>query len=326
MATLTAEDGLAVQTDEISDPRVLRIQHLIVNSYMIHEPSTGTWALVDMGLAPFSAGKIIRAAEKRFGYGVRPAAIILTHGHFDHVGAAYQLVRYWNVPVYAHELELPFLTGRSAYPPPDPTVGGGLMARMAGFMPRRPINLEGHVMPLPSDGVVPFMPGWRWIHTPGHSPGHISLFRYSDGMLIAGDAFVTVKQESLLSVLSQNQQVSRPPAYFTPDWAAAHQSLKTLLALEPSVGATGHGVPMAGQRLKDQLRALVDNFEAVMPAKGRYVYEPARADASGVVSVPPPVPDPFPKLLAASFIGAALVLMATRARKRRNHRSPDSDG
>ena len=66
-----------------------------------------------------------------FGHGNRPAAILLTHGHFDHVGALKTLAEEWDVPVYAHTLELPYLTGRSSYPPPDPSVGGGAMAAMS---------------------------------------------------------------------------------------------------------------------------------------------------------------------------------------------------
>ena len=64
------------------------------------------------------------------------------------------------------------------------------------------------------------MQGWRWIFTPGHSPGHISLFRDSDRTLIVGDAFVTTKQESLMSVMTQRMEMHGPPMYFTPDWPA----------------------------------------------------------------------------------------------------------
>jgi len=304
--------------EQNQNSRVLRLQHLIVNSYLVGDAGTGQWALVDAGLGGWCARKIVQAAGERFGRAVKPAAIILTHGHFDHVGAVQELVRRWNVPVYAHELELPYLTGRSAYPPPDPTVGGGLMARMSALYPRGPIDLGNHVQPLPPDGVVPGMPGWRWIHTPGHSPGHVSLFRFSDGLLLAGDAFVTVPQESLLAVLTQKQQVSRPPAYFTPNWGAAHRSLETLLALQPEVAATGHGLPMSGARLREQLRTLVLNFEQrAIPAHGRYVPQPALANESGVVSVPPPVSDPFPKLLGLSLATLTLLALLTKSRSKR---------
>jgi len=300
-----------------SQPGVLRVKHGIVNSYLVGEPEIGSWALVDTGLTPWSADRIKTAAEKRFGPGSRPSVIVLTHGHFDHVGAAYVLARHWDVPVYAHELELPYLTGRSAYPPPDPTVGGGLMARLSGLYPREPINLGNRVQPLPPDGVVPGMPGWRWLHTPGHSPGHISLFRFTDRVLIAGDAFVTTQQESLLSVLLQRQKVCGPPAYFTPDWEAARHSLEVLLGLQPEVAATGHGVPMMGEALREQLSGLVRDFDRrVLPHQGRYVRHPAIADAGGVVSVPPPVPDPLPSMVAASIAVVGLLGMAAMLERR----------
>ncbi|OLO27054.1 hypothetical protein BTR23_21210 [Alkalihalophilus pseudofirmus] len=60
------------------------------------------------------------------------------------------------------------------------------------------------------------MEAFRWIHSPGHTPGHVSLFRDADRTLIVGDAFVTIKQESLYSVITQEQQISGPPRYFTP--------------------------------------------------------------------------------------------------------------
>ena len=95
-----------------------------VNIYFIGEPG-GPWALVDSGL-PFFSPKVRAEAAARYGPDARPEAIFLTHGHFDHAGSALALAEYWDVPVYAHRLELPYLNGHSDYPPPDPTVGGGI--------------------------------------------------------------------------------------------------------------------------------------------------------------------------------------------------------
>ena len=202
----------------------------------------------------------------------RPKAILLTHGHFDHVGAVIDLVKHWEVPVYAHELELPFLTGESSYPDPDPTVEGGLVSKMSAIFPTDPINLGNRVEQLPSDGSVPYLPGFRWIHTPGHSPGHVSLFRDEDKALIAGDAFVTVKQEYLYKVLTQEQEISGPPRYLTPDWSAAFESVKKLEALKPSVAITGHGLPMTGKLLTDSLKKLVKEFESIaIPEYGKFI-------------------------------------------------------
>ena len=90
------------------------------------------WVLVDAGVFG-SAGAILRAARSRYGKESRPAAIILTHGHFHHAGALEELAQEWDVPVYAHLLELPYLNGTASYPAPDPTVGGGLMLMLSRF-------------------------------------------------------------------------------------------------------------------------------------------------------------------------------------------------
>jgi glyoxylase-like metal-dependent hydrolase (beta-lactamase superfamily II) len=90
------------------------------------------WVLIDAGL-PGTKGLIKNAAAERFGSNARPAAIIMTHGHFDHVGALEDLADEWDAPVYAHPLELPYLSGRASYPPGDPSVGGGLMATTGRF-------------------------------------------------------------------------------------------------------------------------------------------------------------------------------------------------
>jgi glyoxylase-like metal-dependent hydrolase (beta-lactamase superfamily II) len=83
----------------------------IVNIGFIGNTGQSDWVLVDAGM-PKSANRIIEAAENRFGAENKPKAIVLTHGHFDHVGAIIELIQHWSdVPVFAHELELPYLTG-----------------------------------------------------------------------------------------------------------------------------------------------------------------------------------------------------------------------
>lgn len=232
---------------------------------------SGDWVLVDAGM-PKSADKIIDAAEELFGENAKPKAIILTHGHFDHVGAIIDLVERWQVPVYAHPLELPFLTGQQDYPEPDASVEGGLVAKISPAFPHEGIDLGAHVQSLPEDDSVPYMEGWKWIHTPGHTPGHVSLFREADRVLIAGDAFVTVKQESLYSVLTQEQEISGPPRYLTTDWEAARTSVQKLEALQPTVAIAGHGVPMAAGVLRENLARLVNEFDEIaIPDHGKYV-------------------------------------------------------
>ena len=243
----------------------------IVNLCLVGNTETQDFVLVDAGM-PGSAYEIIAVTEERFGSQSRPKAIILTHGHFDHVGAIIELVNHWEVPVYAHELEIPFLTGQQNYPEPDPTVEGGMVAKMSPMFPNEPIDLGSHIQTLPADGTIPEMSGWSWIHTPGHSPGHVSFFRDEDRSLIVGDAFVTVKQEYLYKVFTQEQEISGPPRYLTTDWKAAFNSVKMLEALKPSVAVTGHGIPMSGEMLSSSLQKLVNEFESIaIPDYGKYV-------------------------------------------------------
>ncbi|MDO0824224.1 MBL fold metallo-hydrolase [Desulfosporosinus nitroreducens] len=251
---------------------ILVLQFTIVNAFMVGKPDKASdWILVDTGLEN-SADFIIESAEKRFGESSRPQAIILTHGHFDHIGSLIKLSNHWDIPVYAHELELPYITGNKDYPMGDPSVGGGMVAEMSPSFPHTSIDIGYRANPLPSDQSIPGLPGWKWILTPGHTEGHIALFRDSDRILIPGDAFTTVKQESLLSVITQNEQISGPPAYLTTDWVAAETSVKRLRDLKPSLVIPSHGQPMQGEELRRHLDMLSHDFkEIAVPDQGRFV-------------------------------------------------------
>ncbi len=249
-------------------PDLVRVRYLIANAFLQGNPDN--WVLIDAGL-PGSAGTIVDAAADRFGADNPPEAIILTHGHFDHRSALPDLLERWPVTVYAHVAELPHLTGKMNYPPPDPKVGGGVMSLLSFAFPASPIDLGDRVRPLPDDFSVPGMPGWRWIHTPGHPVGHVSLFRDSDRTRIAGDAFVTTHEESIYDVVRDAAEVHRPPAYFTPDWVSARQSVEALAALLPVTAVTGHGPAMSGAALEEGLSGLAARFDEAVPDRGRYV-------------------------------------------------------
>ncbi len=257
----------------------------IVNVVYYGQPGGGDrqWVLIDAGVVG-TTSLIVSAAEERFGKKARPAAIILTHGHFDHVGTLKELAARWDVSIYAHELEVPYLTGHSSYPPPDPSVGGGLMATLSRFYPRGPIDVSPWLQILPDDGSVPGMAGWQWLHTPGHAPGHISLWREADRTLIAGDAFITTKQESAFAVAMQRPELHGPPMYYTPNWVQARGSVERLASLEPELVITGHGPALQGAAMRTALHTLARDFERIaVPKHGRYVDPPGQTATDDVV-------------------------------------------
>lgn len=279
---------------------------LFVNYYFIQDLTAGAWALVDAGLK-WSASRIKETAEILFGADNPPVAIILTHGHFDHVGALATLAEEWGVPVYAHTLELPYLTGQSSYPPADPSVGGGMISALSWMYPKGPIDVHKHLRVLPGNNEIPGFPEWKYVHTPGHSPGHISLFRESDKVLIAGDAFVTTQNESAINALSYRKRLSGPPKYLTCNWASAKISVLKLAALDPETVAAGHGYPMGGQEMRNALHTLARRFEELaQPTKGRYVNEPAVTDESGVLYVPASV-ETIPQVVRVVAVSVAVL-------------------
>ncbi|GHB76316.1 MBL fold metallo-hydrolase [Persicitalea jodogahamensis] len=263
------------------------MKEYFVNVYMVQNEADGKWVLIDTGL-PISGSSVKKMAADLFGEDNRPACIILTHGHFDHAGSVKELAQEWNIQVYAHKMEMPYLTGRSSYPPADPTVGGGLISTLSWTFPMTPIDIRRWVVALPANGHVPGLDGWKWLHTPGHAPGHVSLWREADKTLIAGDALATVQAESAMATVTQQQAINRPPAFANYDWVAAEKSVQKLADLKPNVVAAGHGQPMRGKAMQRQLDGLADNFyRQALPAQGRYRNRPAVVNASGLVFIPP---------------------------------------
>src|SRR6266545_1888885 len=155
------------------------------------------WTLVDAGWAS-SAEAIRRAAEAVFGPGARPAAIVLTHIHPDHSGSAGALARSWEVPVYVGAEELPAAAG--AYLPQCAMpLDRWVVAPIMRLLPARTRarieaanSITDVVRPLDPQGSVPGLPGWEWLPTPGHTPGHVVYLRPRDGVVVAGDAALTV--------------------------------------------------------------------------------------------------------------------------------------
>lgn len=272
----------------------------IANVYFVeHEAG---WALVDTGF-PWSFQVILKVARERFG-DVPPTGIFLTHGHMDHVGSALALATYWDVHVYASEAELPFLTGKCAYPAPDYRVGGptGLFARIPGMARAKGFDLGERVKPL-AEGLLP---GWQVIPLPGHTPGQVGYWRESDRSLIAGDAVTTRELNSWTRVLKGEGIIGMPPAAPTCDWFAVRKSVERIGELAPDWLGAGHGQPLWGSELHQQLDSFLEY--ATIARKGRYVAQPVRQLGDGTLEIPAVPPDPVEKAAGVLIAGAVLSL------------------
>jgi hydroxyacylglutathione hydrolase len=153
------------------DVRMFTVGPVQENSFLIRREGSDHALLVDPGE---EAPKLLGALEA---LGVQLDAILLTHTHFDHVGAVAPVARATGAPVYCPELEVPVLQDIMAYVPwpgfgpfeswdPEHTVAGGETLALAGY-----------------DIDVLF--------TPGHSPGHVTYALRDSAddpvMLFSGD-------------------------------------------------------------------------------------------------------------------------------------------
>jgi glyoxylase-like metal-dependent hydrolase (beta-lactamase superfamily II) len=235
-------------------PGVAIVPSLVANAYLAGEPDA--WVLVD-ACTPGHEQMILRAAERRFGRGARPRAILLTHGHFDHAGSAAALADCWDVPIYVHRLEIPFLTGKAEYPPFDYS-SPGFFTRLARFFPRATVNLGNRVAAFEPGQPLPGLPDWQIIETPGHTPGHVAFFRPAGAVLLAGDAVTTMNLDRFFDTIFRRRQVCRPPVPATSNWQDAAHSARVLASLRPSIIAAGHGLPVRDAAA--QLSDLAENF------------------------------------------------------------------
>ena len=149
----------------------------LVNAVAFRDPD-GSVTLVDPGLRLRFARRKLRAGLRAIGAEpVEVRRIVVTHAHVDHVGGLSALVEQSGAEVHAHEREAVYLRdGRT------PRMRRG---RPSGFPAVTVAEefVDGTVLP----------GGLRVVHTPGHTPGHVSLLHEPTGVLVTGDALFNVR-------------------------------------------------------------------------------------------------------------------------------------
>jgi hydroxyacylglutathione hydrolase len=154
----------------------------------------------------------------------------LTHAHSDHQGASKEVSETLGVPFWVGEAdadaaERPELIRERQ---PDHPVSRFFFRALAGPGRRVDRSLrEG-------DEVA----GFRVIHVPGHSAGHLAFWRESDRVLILGDVLTN------MDVMTGVRGLREPKPFLTPDPARNRDSARRLAPLEPALVLFGHGPPL----------------------------------------------------------------------------------
>jgi glyoxylase-like metal-dependent hydrolase (beta-lactamase superfamily II) len=135
------------------------------NCYIVYDESNAI--IIDPG---GEAEKVIRFLDS---VKLKPAAILLTHAHFDHIGGVEELRNHYRIDVYLHENEADWLT--------DANLNGSSRFMAQGITTKSPDQLlEPGKLEIASFT-------FEAVHTPGHSPGSISLIFHREEMVISGD-------------------------------------------------------------------------------------------------------------------------------------------
>jgi glyoxylase-like metal-dependent hydrolase (beta-lactamase superfamily II) len=241
---------------------VLGRRPLDTNVYLVR--SGTAWVLIDTGW-PRNGPRIRRAAERVFGHGAVPAAILLTHLHPDHSGSLRDLVAGWDVPVFVHPRELPLAGGY--VPEYANALDERVLLPLLRLLPPRTRDrvltgdsLTDVVRALDPAAPPPGLPDWACVPSPGHTPGSVAFYRPRDRLLMTGDALLTVDLASMRGLLLGRTRLA-PPLRFT-DWdpRATEVTISALARLQPRTIAPGHGRPRSGPGVPNDLRTLADRL------------------------------------------------------------------
>lgn len=139
------------------------------NCYIVENPDRSCLVFDPGG----DAKKLINLLNTR---GLKPAAILLTHAHFDHIGAVDVVRETYKIPVYVHKQEEKWLG--------DPALNG---SQFFPIIEPIKVNPADHI--INDEGTLKIADFIMSVyHTPGHSPGSVSYYFEKEGVVISGDA------------------------------------------------------------------------------------------------------------------------------------------
>ena len=226
----------------------LRLLGDFVNGYALRDPD-GQVTLVDTGLSR-SAPAVARALRAIRVAPQQVTRVLVSHVHYDHVGALAEVVRRTGAAVSVHEADAGFLAAGHG-PPRDPS---SLLARLMGRFTDEtsqefePVGTEHRL----ADGdVLDVAGGLRVLHTPGHSPGHVSFLHEPSRTLITGDA--------LFHPAGWLRWSLKP---FCTDFRLSQQTAQRFAELDYGTAAFMHG-PQIASRAKQRVDAFLATWDGL---------------------------------------------------------------
>ncbi|HEX6042267.1 MBL fold metallo-hydrolase [Longimicrobium sp.] len=241
----------------------------------------GGWMLVDGGLNTGAAWSALEAGVRAAAGGWKDVRVhVVTHMHMDHVGLAARVRERSGAAVWMGRLDAERMAHAAAHPDDEADYRAGLLGRcgapaeMLRTVEEARRGAEPLAPPVTVDGTldgdagdIPGAPGWRFAWTPGHTAGHVSLFRPGDRVLIAGDAVLP----RITPTLGVNRQRTDPVG----DYALA---LDRLEALSPALVLPGHGRPPEDgvariRELRTAADGETDTIEALLHTDGRTCWQ-----------------------------------------------------
>jgi len=195
------------------------------NSYLVEE-NDGTLTLVDAGMQA-DGKRILEFVTLRMNR--KPSEvqrIVVTHCHVDHTRGLAAIKAATGARVAIHEADSVFVSGKEKYPPPGGAMGFAFSV-MSPFFKTTPVEPD---LILKEGDTVGRL---EVLHTPGHTPGSISLFDRQDRVLFVGD-----------TVRFTKGRLEGPPPRFTQRMDQAKTSIERLSSLDFEVMLSGHGEPL----------------------------------------------------------------------------------